>query len=48
MNASEDVIDEFYDKSTKRERMDLRRQPHLDKLDIEEEPTDDQTEDSDS
>lgn len=48
VNASEDVIDEFYDKSTKRDRMNLRRQPHLEKLDIEEETTDDQTEDSDS
>ncbi|MFB6127182.1 MAG: tyrosine-type recombinase/integrase [Halolamina sp.] len=37
VNASEDVIDRYYDKSTKHERMELRRRPHLDKVDIEEE-----------
>lgn len=35
VNASEDVIDEFYDKADKRERMENRRRPHLDKLNIE-------------
>ncbi|UPV75892.1 site-specific integrase [Halorussus limi] len=35
VNASQDVIDEFYDKATKMERMQLRRRPHLDKLEIE-------------
>jgi len=45
VNASEDVIDEFYDKSSKRERMKLRRRPHLHKLDIEDEQRD---EDDDS
>ncbi|MCU4741167.1 tyrosine-type recombinase/integrase [Natronoglomus mannanivorans] len=35
VNASQDVIDRYYDKATKRERMELRRRPHLEKLDIE-------------
>lgn len=35
VNASQDIIDRFYDKATKRERMELRRRPHLDKLEIE-------------
>ncbi|ARS89652.1 tyrosine-type recombinase/integrase [Natrarchaeobaculum aegyptiacum] len=35
VNATQDVIDEYYDKATKRERMESRRRPHLDKLDIE-------------
>ncbi len=35
VNASQDVIDEYYDKATKRERMENRRRPHLSKLDIE-------------
>ncbi len=35
VNASQDVIDEFYDKATKMERMQLRRRPHLEKLQIE-------------
>ncbi|WP_255681695.1 tyrosine-type recombinase/integrase [Natrinema sp. SYSU A 869] len=35
VNASQDVIDQFYDKATKRERMELRRRPHLEKLEIE-------------
>lgn len=37
VNASERVIDRYYDKSTKRERMNLRRRPHIDKLGISEE-----------
>lgn len=36
VNASERVIDRYYDKSTKREKMNLRRRPHLDKLGMEE------------
>jgi hypothetical protein len=43
VNASESVIEEFYDKSTKRQRMNLRRRPHLHKLDIEEDRADDDT-----
>ncbi|ELY88304.1 tyrosine-type recombinase/integrase [Natrialba taiwanensis] len=35
VNASQDVIDRYYDKATKRERMELRRRPHLEKLEIE-------------
>ena len=35
VNASERVIDRYYDKSTKRERMNLRRRPHIDKLGME-------------
>jgi site-specific recombinase XerD len=35
VNASQDVIDEYYDKAEKRERMEKRRRPHLDKLNIE-------------
>ncbi|MFC7047312.1 tyrosine-type recombinase/integrase [Halobacteriaceae archaeon GCM10025711] len=34
VNASQDVIDEYYDKASQRERMELRRRPHLDKLTI--------------
>nr|WP_135823213.1 tyrosine-type recombinase/integrase [Halostella litorea] len=32
VNASEKVIDRHYDKASKRDRMELRRRPHLDKL----------------
>ncbi|ELY64886.1 tyrosine-type recombinase/integrase [Natrinema versiforme] len=35
VNASQDVIDEYYDKSEKRDRMEKRRRPHLNKLNIE-------------
>nr|WP_244605541.1 site-specific integrase [Halorussus marinus] len=35
VNGSQDVIDKFYDKATKLERMQLRRRLHLDKLAIE-------------
>ena len=35
VNASQDVIDQYYDKAEKRERMEKRRRPHLDKLNIE-------------
>lgn len=35
VNASQDVIDQYYDKATKRERMEHRRRPHLEKLEIE-------------
>ena len=35
VNASQNVIDRYYDKATKRERMELRRRPHLEKLEIE-------------
>lgn len=35
VNASQEIIDQFYDKATKRERMELRRRPHLEKLEIE-------------
>lgn len=35
-NASEEVIDRYYDTATRRERMELRRRPHLDKLRIDE------------
>ncbi|MEA5386216.1 tyrosine-type recombinase/integrase [Haloarculaceae archaeon H-GB11] len=34
VNASIDVIREFYDKATKREQMENRRRPHLDKLNV--------------
>nr|WP_201294010.1 tyrosine-type recombinase/integrase [Natronorubrum halalkaliphilum] len=34
VNASQDVIDEYYDKSQKRERMEKRRRAHIDKLGI--------------
>lgn len=34
-NASEGIVDVFYDKASKRERMDFRRRPHLDKLEID-------------
>jgi len=36
VNASEQVIDRYYDKSTKRQRMNLRRRPHIEKLGITE------------
>jgi len=36
VNASERVISRYYDKSTKRDKMNLRRRPHLDKLGIDE------------
>ncbi|MEY7850279.1 tyrosine-type recombinase/integrase [Natrarchaeobius sp. A-rgal3] len=35
VNASQDVIDEYYDKSEERDRMEKRRRPHLNKLNIE-------------
>ncbi|ELZ16320.1 XerC/D-like integrase [Natrinema thermotolerans DSM 11552] len=35
VNASQDVIDEYYDKASRQERMEQRRRPHLHKLDIE-------------
>jgi len=34
-NASEDVIEEYYDKAGRRDRMEIRRRPHLHKLEIE-------------
>lgn len=35
-NASEGIVDEFYDKTSKHERMEHRRRPHIKKLEIEE------------
>lgn len=35
VNASQDVIDEYYDKAEERDRMEKRRRPHLNKLTIE-------------
>ncbi|ADE04781.1 MULTISPECIES: tyrosine-type recombinase/integrase [Haloferax] len=35
VNASQEVIEQHYDKASQRERMELRRRPHLDKLRIE-------------
>jgi site-specific recombinase XerD len=35
VNASERVIDQHYDKAEARDRMELRRRPHLEKLDFE-------------
>lgn len=35
VNASLDVIEEYYDKATKRERMEARRRPHVTKLEID-------------
>jgi site-specific recombinase XerD len=34
VNASQDVIEKHYDKASMRERMEYRRRPHLDKLQI--------------
>ncbi len=34
VNASQDVIERYYDKATQKERMERRRRPHLDKLEI--------------
>ena len=34
-NASNEVIDRYYDKASQRERMELRRRPHLDKLSVD-------------
>ncbi|ADQ68471.1 tyrosine-type recombinase/integrase [Halogeometricum borinquense] len=35
VNASQEVIEKHYDKASQRERMELRRRPHLGKLEIE-------------
>lgn len=35
VNASQKVIEQHYDKASQRERMELRRRPHLEKLEID-------------
>jgi hypothetical protein len=39
-NASEDTIDKHYDKPLKRQSLERRRRPHLDKLSLEEDSDD--------